>query len=836
MTSEVDSPDETSTSENGRESIHVLLVDDDLDFVNLTATYLNQIEDEFTVVTETRTSKGFDQLDGGSIDCIVSDYEIPAQNGIEFLRKVRGIYPDLPFILFTGKGDEEVASEAISAGVTDYLQKGGNKERFELLANRIRNAVDQYRADKELEDFKRRYERAARASSDAFVDWKVTDNHFWWSEGIGQPFGYSDEEAMYEFEWWEDRVHPADRQRVFDTIENTLANQDALVEMEYRFRRADSTYAHTISRGYITYENGEPVRLTGALIDISTQKERQKSLEHLHQTSRGLIQARTIEEISEIVVESADEILGLSAIGLYLWNEDEGVLQPQASTPKTEELIGELPTFTSGRSLAWDVFLDGETGACADVHDQDNVYDEDSSIRSELIVPLGEYGVLLSGSTSRDSITQDDVRFAETLAANATAAFQRNEREQELLEKEEVLREQNKTLTRLDRINSTIRTIQRDIVNATTRDEIEQAVCDDLTKAEQYQFAWIGTIDESGQISPRTWVGSNRGFLDELFGDMNTSSELGSLPAKQALDSGKPVSVRQFRKNLNAQPWLRKALDHGLYSMISVPIVFKDSSYGVLEIYADQATSFSAEEVSILTEVCNFVANALNAIERRQALVLQSNTELEFRIGAVNDVFFRLARHTDCTLDLNSMLPQSDGGWLLYLTVSGCNAEPFQDIITHQVSVEQVTPLEDDGDLFEVAVSDFEIATVLGEQGAKLHSLQASPDGGHLVVHLPQTADVNSFVERCTSVFSDAELVRRTQVSSKNSEGVTHLTGDHLTDRQRDVLEVAYRNGFFEWPRESTGEEIANRLDVSPPTFHRHVRIGTHKLLKTIFK
>jgi DNA-binding response OmpR family regulator len=66
-------------------------------------------------------------------------------SGIELLETVRETYPDLPFVLFTETGSEEVASEAISAGVTDYLQKGGGSEQYALLANRIENAVQAHR-------------------------------------------------------------------------------------------------------------------------------------------------------------------------------------------------------------------------------------------------------------------------------------------------------------------------------------------------------------------------------------------------------------------------------------------------------------------------------------------------------------------------------------------------------------------------------------------------------------------------------------------------------------------------------------------------------------------
>jgi PAS domain S-box-containing protein len=123
-------------------SIRVLHVDDDPPFSELTAAFLGRTDDRLRVEVASRADEALDRIDDRSPDCIVSDYNMPGMDGIEFLRVVRDRWPQRPFVLFTGKGSEDVASEAISAGVTDYLQKGSGTEQYELLANRITNAVD----------------------------------------------------------------------------------------------------------------------------------------------------------------------------------------------------------------------------------------------------------------------------------------------------------------------------------------------------------------------------------------------------------------------------------------------------------------------------------------------------------------------------------------------------------------------------------------------------------------------------------------------------------------------------------------------------------------------
>lgn len=132
-------------------SIRVLCVDDDADFVELTKAFLERDTGDFSVYTETSVEDGLQRLGRGDIDCVVSDYQMLGQDGLDFLSAVRDKHGDLPFVLFTGKGSEEIAGEAISSGVSDYLQKEGGTDQFTVLANRLRNLVRQSRVQSDLE-------------------------------------------------------------------------------------------------------------------------------------------------------------------------------------------------------------------------------------------------------------------------------------------------------------------------------------------------------------------------------------------------------------------------------------------------------------------------------------------------------------------------------------------------------------------------------------------------------------------------------------------------------------------------------------------------------------
>lgn len=130
------------------DTIRVLHVDDDADFAEFTQVFLEGKDDRFEVMSTERAELGLQRLEEDDFDCIVSDYVLPNRDGIDFLRAVREVDAEIPFILYTDEGSEELASQAISSGVTDYLKKPPGKEQS-VLAERISRVVDRYRVQQE---------------------------------------------------------------------------------------------------------------------------------------------------------------------------------------------------------------------------------------------------------------------------------------------------------------------------------------------------------------------------------------------------------------------------------------------------------------------------------------------------------------------------------------------------------------------------------------------------------------------------------------------------------------------------------------------------------------
>jgi CheY-like chemotaxis protein len=132
--------------------ISLLYVDDEPELLTLGKLFLER-EGEFSVTTTTSSPEVLNLLTTNSFDAIISDYQMPVMDGIELLKQVRGKDITIPFILFTGKGREDVVIEAINNGADFYLQKGGAaRPQFAELRHKILAALERRRALAALKD------------------------------------------------------------------------------------------------------------------------------------------------------------------------------------------------------------------------------------------------------------------------------------------------------------------------------------------------------------------------------------------------------------------------------------------------------------------------------------------------------------------------------------------------------------------------------------------------------------------------------------------------------------------------------------------------------------
>jgi two-component system cell cycle sensor histidine kinase/response regulator CckA len=144
-----------------------------------------------------------------------------------------------------------------------------------------------------------RFQLVARATNDAIWDWNLLNDAIWWNEGYQTLFGYSPEETSPGIDSWKLNIHPEDFDRVWNGIQQTIHVKVHSWSDEYRFRRQDGSYAWIFDRGYLIFDAQEkPVRMIGAMQDISHWKEAERQIEEqaaLLDQTRDAIFVRTLE-------------------------------------------------------------------------------------------------------------------------------------------------------------------------------------------------------------------------------------------------------------------------------------------------------------------------------------------------------------------------------------------------------------------------------------------------------------------------------------------------------------------------------------------------------------
>ena len=180
-----------------------------------------------------------------------------------------------------------------------------------------------------------------------------------------------------------------------------------------------------------TSEDGEG-RFIGIIENITERKHREQQLKQLHEATQDLVGAESPEEVAQCASAAADEILDIETNGIHRYDESADALVPVAVSERSKKLLGTPPDISEG--IAWEVYQSGETQVYDDVREADSVLNEDTEIRSELLVPLGEYGVFLFTSTTVGAFDDDDVRVARILARNTEAVLAEQTKEQQLRE------------------------------------------------------------------------------------------------------------------------------------------------------------------------------------------------------------------------------------------------------------------------------------------------------------------------------------------------------------------------------------------------------------------
>lgn len=569
----------------------------------------------------------------------------------------------------------------------------------------------------------------------------------------------------------------------------------------------------------------------GVVRDITERKQFEETLTALHDSTRELLAVETKSAVCQSIVDTATNVLDLSAASIYLFDADRNLLCPSAASGESADGTETLQPVGPDDDAIWRAFVENERIV---VRDEEG--DRGDSPGNVAHVPLGDHGVFVTVTEATDGFDDDDRwTLIGLLAASAEVAFSRIGREIEIRQREEERERQNRRLRRLSRVNAIIRGIDQALVQADTTEEILSAVCDHLATADRFAFVWICDVTSATEeLHVEAWAGDESGYLDEVSFAADSQE-----PAVQTADRWERTVVSNVASDFRSAPWRKEALSRDYRSVLSVPLMHGDLLYGVLTVYGERPEMFDETTQEVFSELGETIANAMNAVETRRMLLTGDRVELEFQLRDSDDELRRLAEAAGCRISYDEFVPNDGDSIRTFFTADSMDPARIIDAGDRRVSVESLRLIEerDDNCVFEAVIDERTVASAFADHAAAVRSITVDDDEMRIVVELPQDTDVRRFVEMVHAQYPGAELVvRRDRERSKQvSADVWDNFEDELTERQLEVLRIAYHSGFFESPREMTGQEIAESVGVSQPTVNRHLRACERKLFRMFF-
>ncbi len=219
----------------------------------------------------------------------------------------------------------------VFSGIIFKIVLTKNDNRNTLIFERLKST------NEEIKDSNERYDIVAKATSDTIWDWKIQEDDFIWNKGIQGVFGYKKEDIGRTSKWWFDRIHPEDSIKMSIKLYSFIEQKTEKWQDEYRFKCADGTYKYVFDRGFLVKdEEGNAIRMIGAIQDVTKQKEEEQRLKLLE---------TVITQTKDAVIITESENLSKTIPKIVFVNP----AFTEMTGYKSQEVIGKTPIVFMGR-------------------------------------------------------------------------------------------------------------------------------------------------------------------------------------------------------------------------------------------------------------------------------------------------------------------------------------------------------------------------------------------------------------------------------------------------------------------------------------------------------
>jgi predicted DNA binding protein len=384
---------------------------------------------------------------------------------------------------------------------------------------------------------------------------------------------------------------------------------------------------------------------------------------------------------------------------------------------------------------------------------------------------------------------------------------------------------------RLDRLERVVVATSESLEAITTVDSptrLAATLCRQLADAGGYDTAVYYEYDVgSDAVDLKTVSGASGAAKAEQFDSPPLAQT-----ARDAVSRSEPVLT-----GIEESP---VAADRSTGALAFVPIARDAVPYGVLAVVADQSIAFCELERRLLSLFGCVVADVIVSLQQKRALAHGDSVEIEIELEDPEHYFVGVSDRDDCWAELDGLLVDEDTNRTrAFVRTTGSRAAIEAQAAVNDW-IDSISILSRNGDerLVELVGESIPIVEFMATHGATMRKATATDGSGRVVFEFPSDADVGRLLALLGAESGTAELVARRTGSEtlRGAKQFRRLLERELTDRQHEVLLTAYHSGFFRWPRERTGEELAETLDITQPTFHEHLRTAQDTLLQTLLE
>jgi PAS domain S-box-containing protein len=553
----------------GSTMISILYVDDETVLLEVTRVYLERTG-EFSVATCTSANEALSFLETTTFDAIVSDYQMPVMDGLEFLKYIRTSGNTVPFILFTGKGREEVAIEALNSGADFYLQKGGEpKSQFAELVNKIRQAVQRWQAVRALaaseEKYRGIFDNAPMGIFHSTPEGSIVDTN----PVFARMFGYDSPEELREM---------VNRKGIAEMLYHDFGNRADFIRQVQEsggwesfgtlFRKKDgSTFTGMLSfRMYANPSGGQA--LEGFVVDITESQKAQARIAASEQRYHNIFDA------------GGDAMLVLDG--------DTGAILD--GNPAAVRLFGysvnELKNLQHRSLFAEEMSLE-ITGT--------------QTPFQPLVHYVRKDGSAFAAETTSSHYPQKKRTISIVSIRDITERIKAEER-----------------MVAAQRLYAVLSQINQAIVRVKDLQTLVDEICRVSIDYGRFRMAWVGLLDrDTRTLRPVALAGHDDGYLEAIEIAVKAADAKSRGPTGVALIEGRYDICNDIGSDPRMEPWREEALKRGYCSSAAFPFRLHGEVVGAYMLYASEKNFFNEAEIALLEEIALDISFALDLLDEQ---------------------------------------------------------------------------------------------------------------------------------------------------------------------------------------------------------------------------